>query len=90
MQGVIEQRFALKDVSPTEMEQVVPTLREALLAYEGRVNASGDQMVILVTVETDREEALTTRAVEVVDAALDGVGLTWTDKRSWTSVQRMG
>lgn len=37
----------------------------------------------------DREEALTTRAVEVVDAALDGVGLTWADKRSWTGVQRI-
>lgn len=90
MQGVIEQRFALNNVSQTEMEQVVPTLREALLPYEGRVNASGDQMVILVTIEMDREEALITRAVEVVDAELDGVGLTWADKRSWTTVQRMG
>lgn len=90
MQGVIEQRFSLTNVSQAELDRALPALRETLFPFDGRVNASGDQLVILVTVEMDREEALTTRAVEVVDSALDGVGLTWADKRSWTGVQRLG
>jgi hypothetical protein len=41
LRGVIEQRFALNDVSQAEMGQAA-ALRETLL-HNGRVNASGDQ-----------------------------------------------
>lgn len=88
MRGLIEQRFALHNVSQAEIERAVPALREALLSYDGRVNAAGDQMVIRVAVEMEKEEDLVTHAVEVVDAALDGVGLPWAQKRSWTGVHR--